>query len=289
MQEPLSSSPSLSPISKLKPPQHCPFLLEALDRCFLMPFCCLQVTWHPHWHFTQVTPESPSTGWCYSSFSPLHASSSSLPKHLWERKGGIKNIGTCCGRSSVRLGQSSPGFSISWYAPTAHSDISPAGKAFAFPLKSYITWQSTLIKNVDSGFSAGSLQGFKREYFTALYILSDNTWQVSWGSEYFSQLKHWLEDCHLQTQVSSNQSPPGWETQKRGANVRFAASTWLCVFCVCVSLMTERQVITVMEYCIHNISSRSAQSWLHQPADDGLFACSLCLETLIDLFSCEFV
>ncbi|PKU44477.1 hypothetical protein llap_5222 [Limosa lapponica baueri] len=94
-----------------------------------------------------------------------------------------------------------PGFSISWCAPTAYSDISPEGKAFAFPLKSYITWQSTLIKNVESGFAAGSLQGFKREHFTALYILSDNTRQVYSGSEYPSQLKHRLEECHRQAQL----------------------------------------------------------------------------------------
>lgn len=139
-----------------------------------------------------------------------------FPKHLLERKEGIKNIHICCGsreeqlplpRCSVRLGQTVSGFSISWYAPTAHSDISPEGKAFAFPLNSSITRQNTLIKNVESRFAAGSLQGFKREDFTTLSILSDNTWQVSWGSDYPSQLKHWLEECRLQGQVSSNQSP----------------------------------------------------------------------------------
>lgn len=164
-----------------------------------------------------MTPESPSIG-CVWGFPLLFSPSFLLlfPKHLLERKEGIKNICICCGsreeqlplpRCSVRLGQTVSGFSISWYAPTAHSDISPEGKAFAFPLNSSITRQNTLIKNVESRFAAGSLQGFKREDFTTLSILSDNTWQVSWGSDYPSQLKHWPEECHLQGQVSSNQSP----------------------------------------------------------------------------------
>ena len=108
----------------------------------------------------------------FPSFFPLSFSSSSLPKHLLERKGGIKNRCISCGsreeqpltQCSIRFGQTGSGFSISWYAPTAYLDISPEGKAFAFPLNSSITRQSTLIKNVESGFAAGSLRGFKREH-----------------------------------------------------------------------------------------------------------------------------
>lgn len=80
---------------------------------------------------------------------------------------------------SVCLGQTVSGFSAWWCASTAHFNISPEGKAFALTLNSYIT--IVLIKNMDSCFTEGLLQGIKREHFSTLCIWSDSTWQASQG------------------------------------------------------------------------------------------------------------
>lgn len=80
---------------------------------------------------------------------------------------------------SVCLGQTVSGFSAWWCAPTAHLNISPEGKAFALTVNSYIS--IVLIKNMDSYFTAGLLQGIKREHFSTLCIWSDSTWQASQG------------------------------------------------------------------------------------------------------------
>lgn len=186
---------------------------------------------------------------------------------------------------SVCLGQTVSGFSAWWCPPTAHLNISPEGKAFALTVNSYIT--IVLIKNMDSCFTAGLLQGIKREHFSTLCIWSDSTWQASQGI--------WM--LFSSEELAQGASPTGTGRLKPIPHTgipRNSEPTWclkhidLTPHILCMCLMAGRWAIT--KYCIRNFSSRSVQGWLHWPAaDDSLVPCSLCLEPLTHPCLCELV